>query len=351
MILIELSLQKDNLVKKTSLLALGIVLVFAFLWKTYSQDADPGQIHITGLTMGTITYNVKYLDSSEDFKDDIDDILTEFNQSLSTYVPDSEISQLNREGVLTFKSSYFLPILQTSKEIFTKTNGTFDPSIGPLVQAWGFGPDKKIPKMSQSTVDSLKSIIGFGSVKFDENSATMPDNFQLDFSAIAKGYAVDLVGELLEDEEVKNYMVEIGGEVRSRGLNAKGETWTLGIEDPTTPQNDRRLYAIARLKDRALATSGNYRNYYERDGRIYAHIIDPRTGFNATHSLLSVSVFAQDCMTADAYATAFMVLGIENSMAIVERENDLDAIFIFQNDQGNLESLVSSGIKPFVEIL
>ncbi|MEP5614219.1 MAG: FAD:protein FMN transferase [Cyclobacteriaceae bacterium] len=337
--------------KKASLLALGIVLVIAFLWKTYKQDPDSNQSHITGLTMGTITYNVKYLNSERDFKNDIDKILTEFNQSLSTYISDSEISRLNTTGHFDFESRYFLPILKTSREIFLRTDGAFDPSVGPLVQAWGFGPDRQIPEMNQATIDSLKSVIGFSNVKFDDNSVMIPNNFQLDFSAIAKGYAVDLVAEFLQGNDIENYMVEIGGEVRSRGLNEKGGTWTLGIEDPTAPQNDRRLYAVARLKDRALATSGNYRNYYEKDGRIYAHIIDPRTGFNAIHSLLSVSVFAQDCMTADAYATAFMVMGMENSIDLVESENDLDAIFIFQNEQGDLESYISDGVKPFVEIL
>ncbi|MEP1094557.1 MAG: FAD:protein FMN transferase [Cyclobacteriaceae bacterium] len=336
--------------KKTSLLVLGIVLVIAFLWQAYRQNDEPTQMHVTGLTMGTIVYNVKYLGSTNDFKSEIDQVLAEFNQSLSTYIPDSEISRLNADGQLNFESRYFLPVLRTSKEVFFKTNGTFDPSIGPLVQAWGFGPNKKIPEMDRAKIDSLKKVIGFDRVVFDSNSASLPENYQLDFSAIAKGYAVDLVAELLEVEKIENYMVEIGGEVRSKGLNEKQETWTLGIEDPTVNRDERRLYAIARLKDRSLATSGNYRNYYEKDGRTYAHIIDPRTGYNAKHDLLSVSVFAQNCMTADAYSTAFMVLGIDSSMAIVENDSDLDAIFIYQNDEGNLESLVSNGIKPFVEV-
>lgn len=336
--------------KKASLLVLGIVLVIAFLWQAYRQNSESGQMHITGLTMGTIAYNVKYSGNSNDLQSEIDGVLAEFNRSLSTYIPDSEISRLNASGHFDFESRYFLPVLKTSREIFLKTTGAFDPSVGPLVQAWGFGPDKEIPKMDQILVDSLKSVIGFNRVVFNDRSVSLPKNFQLDFSAIAKGYAVDLVAELLEVENIENYMVEIGGEVRSKGLNEKQETWTLGIEDPTVNQNERRLYAIARLKDRSLATSGNYRNYYKKDGRIYAHIIDPRTGYNATHDLLSVSVFAKDCMTADAYATAFMVLGTENSMKIVESESELDAVFIYQNEKGSLESQISSGIKPFAEI-
>ncbi len=336
--------------KKAALIGLGLALIIAFLWRSCTQESRSEQTHLTGFTMGTIVYNVKYLGGTNDLKNEIDLVLNELNQSLSTYIPDSEISQLNAEGQLNFESDYFYPVLRISNEVFLKTDQTFDPSIGPLVQAWGFGPDKKIPEMSQASVDSLMLIVGFENVVFDEHSVSIPVNFQLDFGAIAKGYAVDLVAELLEEKNIHNYMVEIGGEVRCKGMNEKEKTWTLGIEDPTVDRNERKLYAVARLKDRSLATSGNYRNYYEKDGRIYAHIIDPRTGYNATHALLSVSVFAADCISADAYATAFMVLGIERSLAIVENNSDLDAIFIYQNEEGDLVNLISEGIKPFVEI-
>lgn len=334
--------------KKTPLLILAIVLIVAFIWRANRATSESPHMHITGVTMGTITYNVKYAGNTN-FKEAIDKVLNELNQSLSTYIPNSEISQLNDEGELTFKPDYFLPILETSAKVFKQTDGTFDPSIGPLVQAWGFGPDKRIPQLDSSAVDSLLSMIGFDRITFDDNSVTMPDNYQLDFSAIAKGYAVDLVAKYLEENNIEHYMVEIGGEVRCKGANEKGKTWTLGIEDPTVENTDRKIFARARLKDRSLATSGNYRNYYEKDGRIYAHIIDPRTGYNATHNLLSVSVFAEDCMTADAYATAFMVLGMEQSMTIVQRENSLDAVFIYQDNSGELASLVTDGMKSFVE--
>lgn len=300
--------------------------------------------------MGAIAYNVKYFGSTADLKGEIDQVLVALNQSLSTYIPDSEISRLNSQGQLDFESPYFLPVLETSQRIFSKTGGAFDPSIGPLVQAWGFGPKKSASSLDTEAIDSLRLIIGFSKVQFDAQTITVPTNFQLDFSAIAKGYAVDLVAELLEKNGIANYMVEIGGEVRCKGVNEKGKTWTLGIEDPTVQKHERRLFAVTRLKNRALATSGNYRNYYKKDGRIYAHIIDPRTGYNAMHNLLSVSVFAPDCMTSDAYATAFMVLGIEKSYTIAEDDNELDALFIYQNEAGELAVLVTDGIKPFVEI-
>ena len=299
--------------------------------------------------MGTIIYNVKYVGSEVEGLDAIiSQELVDFNQSLSTYIPDSEISRLNKTGSLAYESRFFYPVLKASKKVFEQTGGAFDPSIGPLVQAWGFGPDKSIPNLDAAKVDSLKGVIGFGQVSFDEENVSLPLNFQLDFSAIAKGYAVDVVAELLEEKGIENYMVEIGGEVRCRGKNDLDKPWALGIEDPTVQSNEQKLMAIVRLKDLSLATSGNYRNYYEKDGQIFAHIIDPRTGYSAKHNLLSASVFAPDCMTADAYATAFMVLGLEYSKEILKAQK-LDAILIYRSENG-IESFVSEGIRPFLEM-
>lgn len=335
---------------KKRLLIFGIGLAVAFVVISYLRKDSERLYHITGQTMGTIIYNVKYVDEfAEGLDKEISDELVAFNQSLSTYIPTSEISTLNKEGSFRFQSGFFLPVLQKSRDIYEKTDGTFDPSIGPLVQAWGFGPDKRIPDVDSAIVDSLRSIIGFDRVKFDEENVSLPENFQIDFSAIAKGYAVDVVAELLEERRIENYLVEIGGEVRCRGKNDEGKPWSLGIEDPTVSKDDQRLMAIVRLKDLSLATSGNYRNYYEKDGKIFAHIIDPRTGYTANHNLLSASVFASDCMTADAYATAFMVLGLEYSKKIMNSQ-DLDGILIYRSEDGTVESFVSDGIKPFLEM-
>ncbi|MEQ9405384.1 MAG: FAD:protein FMN transferase [Cyclobacteriaceae bacterium] len=326
-------------------------LILLFLMSTNCAKKEETKLnHVTGLTMGTITYNVKYLNGPEDLKEGIDSRLKDFNQSLSTYISDSEISKLNRNGQLTYASEFFYPVLQKSREIFLATSGTFDPSVGPLVQAWGFGPNKEIPSLDPQQIDSLKAIVGFDKVSFDDKEVFVPENHQLDFSAIAKGYAVDLVAEILEGNKIENYLVEIGGEVRAKGVNEKGASWSLGIEDPLAGNEERRILAVVRLKNRALATSGNYRNYYIKDGRTYAHIIDPRTGYNSTHNLLSASVFAEDCISADAYATAFMVLGADEAFAIVNADPRLDAILVYQAQDGSLKSLVSSGIKPFIEM-
>ncbi|MEO9485640.1 MAG: FAD:protein FMN transferase [Ekhidna sp.] len=335
---------------KKRLIIFGIGLATAFALVSYFRSDAPRLIHITGQTMGTIVYNVKFVGQEiEGLDKEISDNLVAFNQSLSTYIPSSEISTLNRTGSFKFQSDFFLPVLEKSREIYKNTNGTFDPSIGPLVQAWGFGPNKSLPEVDSSMVDSLMSIVGFDKVQFDNEIVSMPPNFQIDFSAIAKGYAVDVVSEVLESRGIANYLVEIGGEVRCRGVNNEDKAWSLGIEDPTVSQGERALMAIVRLKDRSLATSGNYRNYYEKDGKLFAHIIDPRTGYTAKHNLLSASVFASDCMTADAYATAFMVIGFEYSMELIFAF-DLDAILIYQSEDGEIESFVTAGIRPFLEM-
>lgn len=335
---------------KKRLIIFGVGLAIAFVIASYLRKDSPRLYHITGQTMGTIVYNVKYVNQFvEGLDKEISDELVAFNQSLSTYIPDSEISRLNKTGSFEFESDFFLPVLERSREIYTNTNGTFDPSIGPLVQAWGFGPDKKLSNLDSLIVDSLMSIVGFDKIEFDSKEVTLPANFQIDFSAIAKGYAVDIVSELLESKGIENYLVEIGGEVRCRGVNDEEKPWSLGIEDPTVSSADRRWMAVVRLKDRALATSGNYRNYYKKDGKIFAHIIDPRTGYTANHNLLSASVFANDCMTADAYATAFMVIGFDYSLELISAL-DLDAILIYRSENGKIESFVSEGIRPYLEM-
>ena len=300
--------------------------------------------------MGTITYNVKYR-AIDPFvsKLNIDPILRAFNQSLSTYIPSSEISQLNQAGRLDNPSALFTAVVIKSKEVFEKSQKTFDPTVGPLVNAWGFGPDKE-PNIPDSTaVATLLSQTGFGRIKIEEHVVSMDSGMFLDFSAIAKGYAVDVLADYLEAQGVRHYMVEIGGEVRAKGINEKEKTWSIGIEDPLVAQDESRLLAIIRLSDKAMATSGNYRNYYRVGGRTIAHTIDPRTGYNTDHHLLSASVFAADCITADAYATAFMVLGLKGAQEVAQKEG-LDVFLVYQKENGELASFASSGLQPYIEL-
>jgi len=307
-------------------------------------------VTIPGTTMGT-TYQIKFLGRVErDLKPEIDSLLESFNQSLSTYIPESEISRFNADTVFYFDLPFFLPVLKESKRIFNATGGAFDPTVMPLVRAWGFGPDK--PELPDSSkIDSLLEFIGFEKISFDENKVVKSfQGVELDLSAVAKGYAVDVVAELLTDKGIENYFIEIGGEVICKGVNDRGGPWKVGIEDPTIEIVERSAKAIIELKDRAMATSGNYRNYYIIDGVKYSHTIDPESGFPVQHQLLSATVFASRCITADAFATAFMVVGIEKSKKILEKNSEIDGFLIYIDRQGKLMTYASPGVGK-IEIL
>ncbi len=332
-------------------LVIRIILAIALLillYQFFTSQPEVEPIHLEGQTMGTINYNVKYLHDSN-YKVEVDSILKSLNSSLSTYIDASEISELNKSHVLDKPSSMFLDVMRKSEEIWISTYGAFDPTIGPLVNAWGFGPNGKPNFLDSMVVDSLIQYVGFGKLLYNQQKIEMNPGMYLDFSAIAKGYAVDLVAEFLEKKNVEHYMVEIGGEIRVRGNKGKGELWKIGIEDPMVSKQERKLLAITELSDISMATSGNYRNYYEKDGNIVAHTIDPRTGFNANNNVLSASVFASECITADAYATAIMVMGLEASKALLTK-NNIDAIIIY-SDGDEIGAYVSHNIASAVNFI
>ncbi|CAN5206748.1 FAD:protein FMN transferase [soil metagenome] len=330
------------------ILLLAIVVVSIFRQnKAGSGGLDI--IEITGTTMGSIPYHVKYRDEDgRNFKAEIDSILVAFNQSLSTYIPDSEISRFNKGSVVKFELPFFYPVLKRSKEVHEKTGGAFDPTIAPLVNAWGFGPDKS-RSPDKAKIDSLIDLVNFDSIFFDSKSVCkLKPGLMLDMSAIAKGYAVDVVADFLKSKNIENFLVEIGGEAVCSGTNERSEIWAIGIDDPTgSGYGQQKPRAIVKLNNRAIATSGNYRNFYEVNGQMFSHTISPFTGYPVQHSLLSASVFAEDCMTADAYATGFMVMGIEESIKIVESDNSLDAFFIYSDENGDLLTYTSKGIKDY----
>ncbi|MFT6866153.1 MAG: thiamine biosynthesis lipoprotein [Cyclobacteriaceae bacterium] len=326
------------------------VVVIGALYRYFTTQPDLKLFHIAGHTMGTIEYNVKYLSADDAVsKTEIDATLIAFNKSVSTYIPDSEISKLNLTGTVSNPSEMFIDVLRASSTVFQNTDGVFDPTVGPLVNAWGFGPNKRMEVPDSMKIVALKKRIGFQKLQISDEIVTMDSLMFLDFSAIAKGYAVDLIAEKLESNGIQNYLVEIGGEVRALGFNDQQKNWSIGIEDPLVGQDERKLLAIVRLEGKSMATSGNYRNYYKIGDRIIAHTIDPRTGYNTTHNLLSASVIAKDCMTADAYATAFMVVGLAKSKEIAKK-TDLDVFLIYQKEDGTLGSYISTGLETYVEM-
>ena len=326
-----------------------MILVVFIVWMVREKTGKLEKVQFSGETMGTY-YNITYLHpEGSNYKDGIDSLLIEWNNSLSTYIPQSEISKFNRSNSFTFVSPYFYPALARSKEIFEATGGAFDPTVMPLVNAWGFGPEEN--EMPDSTkIEELKMLVDFNKIVFDSHEVKkMTPGMSLDFSAIAKGYGVDVLGEFLSQKGIKNYLIDIGGEILCKGINDRGTLWTTGIEDPDNNMFDRKLKAIIELSGKGIATSGNYRNFYEKDGKKYAHTISPFTGYPVEHSLLSATVIADDCMTADAYATAFMVIGVEAAKPIIKDHPELDVYFIFSDNNGKIQTFMTDGFRSFLK--
>lgn len=341
----------------------GLVLIIAmygmYKYRESKKEASTESAGLTvltsfeGPTMGS-TYSIKYITSpgkAAGYQVQVDSILEKFNEALSTYRPDSEISKFNNGHAVAFRLPFFYPVLKKSQEVYQASGGAFDPTVGPLVNAWGFGTGKERKAPSQARIDSLKNFVGFDKITFDEQSVQkQKEGVFIDFNAIAPGYAADILGSFLEGKGIKDYMIEVGGEVLCKGKNQEGKYWSIGINNPQYEQKGGDvLQAIVQLNNKALATSGNYRNYYEQDGKKYAHTIDPKTGYPVQHSLLSVTVFAKDCITADAYATVFMVIGREKAIEFLNKDEELDAFFVYADDQGKLQTYTTDGIKPSIE--
>ncbi len=325
----------------TLILAGAVVIVY--FWRNSGQSE---LVAFSGTTMGPIQYSVKYFDKDgRNFKKEVDSILIAFNQSLNTYIPESEISQFNGDSTWNFTSEYFYPVLELSKRIYNGTNGAYDPTVMPLVNAWGFGPgEQQLP--DSSAIDSIRAFIGFNRISFDKTHVAKSDpRVQLDFSASAKGYGVDVVIEFLQDQGIDNCFVEIGGEVRVTGKNIENDgPWRIGIIDPNSTSEDIKQYAIMELENTAVATSGNYFNYRIVDGRKFSHTIDPSTGYPVVHALLSASVTAGTCMEADALATAFMVMGHEKAIEYLNQHPETGAFLIFSTP-GGLSTYSTQGLN------
>ena len=315
---------------------------------TETSVAVAGKITLSGKTMGT-TYNITYLDEeSRDLQDSIDSLLVVFNESLSTYIPESELSKFNLGDTLDFKLPYLLPVLETSKKVYDNTSGAFDPTVGPLVNIWGFGPGG--PELKDSVdIKNLLSTVGFNKIEFDQKQLRKKvPGIYLDFSAIAKGYGSDVVADFLKNRGISNYLVEIGGELVANGVNEKGELWKVGVNRPEESANASDLISIIALQDRGMATSGNYRNYYVRDSVKISHTINPATGYPVNHNLLSATVLANNCMTADAYATAMMVMGTDKAIALDSAINEIEVFLIYDDGNGGFRTFASESLKPFL---
>jgi thiamine biosynthesis lipoprotein len=342
-----------------ALVCLAGIYLLAFSCKKATNPEIPYQT-IEGEAQGSY-YRITYADSAgRDFTPQVEKLLDDMNMEVSTYLDSSIISRFNTASGTDFsfsaKSRYFLDNYLKSREVFRESAGAFDPTVMPLVSYWGFGAKpKKISAVDSLKVDSLLRFVGLTQIMMlpkGRDSVILRKELpgvQLDFNAIAQGYTVDEVGRLLEANGVFHYLVDIGGEVLAKGRNPRGKDWTIGINTPREDGQTEEIFATVPLRNRALATSGNYRKFYEVDGVKYSHTINPRTGYPERNTLLSASVFAPDAMSADAYATACMVLDAQNGMAMIERLENLEAYFIIGKPDGSMGVQYSSGLKSLFE--
>ena len=318
------------------LLIVGTVLIIR------QQHAMPYQ-KCAGTVFGT-TYHITY-QYDDDLQPEIEAKMQEVDNSLSMFNKESTISLVNNNQPVEL-NEMFVEVFQQAQKISEDTNGAFDITVAPLVNAWGFGfKNEQMP--DKHAVDSLMAIVGYQKVSYDGKHIIKRDpRITLDCSAIAKGYGVDVVARLLEEKGIDNYMVEIGGEVVTHGISEKRVPWKIGVTKPTDDplQEGNELQTVLNLTDKAMATSGNYRNFYYKGKRKYAHTIDPKTGYPVQHSILSATVLTNRCMRADAYATAFMVMGFEGAKKVLERNPDLMAYLIY-DDHGKMGVWYSPSLK------
>lgn len=303
---------------------------------------------LQGKTMGT-TYSIQYVgQKNAELHAAVDSLLHAVNASLSTYIPSSTISLINQAESYGLTDAYFRVNYQKAVEVAQASEGAFDMTVMPLVNAWGFGFKKMAEAVDSTLIDSLRQFVGMDKVWLSGDTLyKAAPQVMVDFSALAKGFGIDEVARLLKQQGIQNFLVEIGGELVASGRKADGTDWMAGIEKPIEDQSGqvRALEMVVPLKNRAMATSGNYRNFYERNGQKFAHEIDPLTGFPAMQSLLSVTIFASDCMTADAWATACMVMGFERAKKWVESQKAIQAIFIYNDEAGTYQVYKSPGIE------
>lgn len=293
-------------------------------------------------------YHIKYKAPGL-LTDKIDAELQAFNLSMNPFNPNSIISKVNRNEDVEVDDR-FITVFNKAMEVSEHSGGIFDVTVAPLINLWGFGFEKS-DSVTQQKIDSLKAFVGYKKIRIVNRKVIKDDpRIMLNFSAIAKGYASDVIAELFEREGVENYMVEIGGEIASKGKNPNGNCWQFQITKPEDDYTGLRYEAecIIRLcsNKSGLATSGNYRNYYVKDGKKYAHTIDPHTGYPSEHDILSATIIAADCMTADAYATAFMAMGVEAATRMAEKIPGIEYFLICSDSQtGNYKIEMSAGIK------
>ncbi|MGD2272280.1 MAG: FAD:protein FMN transferase [Desulfobacterales bacterium] len=332
-------------------LTISVFSIFALL---LSGCNDKKETLISGQTMGT-TYHIKVVTGKaknlSSLKEKIDQRLSRINWSMSTWLKESEISRFNdlkKVGEKFEISADFLQVMIVAENLYGLTEGAWDGTVNPLVKLWGFGGADRINTLPPpEKVKQLVSDVGFFNIKISENSSLVKKkpSISLDLGSIAKGYAVDKISELIEQNGIKNFLVEIGGEVYAAGVRKDGENWKIGINTPRPDAPPDHIYQALTIRNKALATSGDYRDFFEINGKRYSHIVDPRTGYPVNNGVVSVSVIADNCTFADGLATALMVMGPEKGLVLVDRLEQVEALFIVRTEGDSLVAYNSKGFE------
>jgi thiamine biosynthesis lipoprotein len=325
----------------------NILYLFLLILCACSSSDNRILVKNSGSAQGTY-YHIQYMSNGgKDFHFQIDSIFKEIDSSLSIYKDYSLISKLNKgEDVKT--DTLFNTVFKGAQKVFLESEGNFDCSVSPLVNAWGFYKDKLGDSL---VIDSAKfrkilPYVGFDKISLIADSLALTKGMRLDFNAIAQGYTVDVIAQFLQAKGYSNYLIEVGGELLAKGKNADGNTWRVGVDKPSENINkNERFQFILDLEDKALATSGNYRKFYEKDGVKYAHTINPFTGFPTQNRLLSVTVIHDNCMLADAYATAFMVMGVRRSKQFVKSHAEIEIYLVYTNKNGKWNTFISANLQ------
>jgi|TARA_B110000444_G_scaffold260331_1_gene306862 thiamine biosynthesis lipoprotein len=319
------------------LIFLSFLLIF---FSCSSEKNNKVLVTNTGETQGTF-YHIKYLiKDGVNLQPRIENILSSVDSSLSTYVPYSLISKINyRQDNIV--DSLFETVFNCAQLVHKQTEGAFDCSIAPLVNAWGFGFEKK-QNLDSLKIKKILKNIGFDKIYIKNDSLNIPKNMMIDFNALAQGFTVDLIAKFLDDNSITDYLIEIGGELKSKGSNASDKIWRVGVDKPIDEIDlQDRFQFIMKLENKSIATSGNYRKYFEENGKKYSHTISPFNGYPVMNNFLSVSVIHDDCMLADAYATAFMVMGKSKTLKFLDNFPEIEAYIVYTDKNGKFKTYIS----------
>lgn len=321
------------------------LIVILFFYSCENQNNNLKIIQ--GDAIGT-TFSIRYLDEGNfNFRPKIDSLIKAINKSTSTYIATSDISKINKGDTTVVVDAYFEEVFTKSEKIYKETDGDFDPTVGILVNAWGFGPEDAIENLDSMKIKELLNYVGFNKVSLKNGKVQkLYPEIYFDFNAIGKGYLVDVVGRLFEQHNIGNYMVEIGGEIRARGVNEKNMPWRIAIENPNE-DGSRSFASTVQLHNQCIATSGNYRKYRTAmDGKKYVHTINTKTGYATESNLLSASVISKsDCADVDGYATALMAMGFDKTLKFLENHPELMVFLIYVDEKGAMKTYNSPNLE------